>query len=119
MLCAVAGMYQVTQSVVGTAVLTVAVVVRQGSPTSCILFMLYVNDLIKLIKENCPDDGFLKRLHLLILMDDTVLLSATRTRMKEKLSLMKQYYDVVVVVVVVRVNLAKTNFFRGKWWGSG
>ena len=85
MLCAVAGRYQVTQSVVGTAVFTVAVGVRQGSPTSCLLFILYVNDFIKLIKENCPHDGFLKWLHLLMLMDDTVLLSTSRARMKETL----------------------------------
>ncbi len=107
MLCAVAGMYQVTQSVVGTAVFTGAVGVRQGSPTSCLLFILYVNDLIKLIKENCPDGGFLKWLHLLMLMDDTVLLSTTRARMKEKLSLMKQYCD----AYNVGVDLAKTKFF--------
>lgn len=107
MLCAVASMYQVTQSVVGTAVFAVAVGVRQGSPTSCLLFILYVNDLIKLIKENCRDDGFLTWLHLLMLMDDTVLLSTTRTRMKEKFSLMKQYCN----EYKVKVNLAKTKFF--------
>ncbi len=47
---AVAAMYQVTQSVVGTAVFSVAVGVRQGSPTSCLLFILYVNDFIQLKK---------------------------------------------------------------------
>ncbi len=106
-MCAVAGMYQVTQSVVGTTVFTVAVGVRQGLPTSCLLFILYVNYFINLIKENCPDDGFLKWLHLLILMDDTLLLSTSRARMKEKLSLVKQYCD----EYNVRVNLAKTKFF--------
>ena len=107
MLCAIAGMYQVTQSVVGTAVFSVAVGVRQGSPTSCLLFILYVNELIKLIKENCPDDGFLKWLHILMLMDDTVLLSTTRDRMKQKLALMKQYCN----TYNMGVNLAKTKFF--------
>ncbi len=28
-------------------------------PTSCLLFIIYVNDLIKMVKENCEPDGFL------------------------------------------------------------
>ena len=107
MLGAVAGMYQVTQSVVGTAVFSVAVGVRQGSSTSCLLFILYVNDLILIIKENCPDDGFVKWLHILMLMDDTVSLSTTRDKMIEKLALLKQY----CVTYNMGVNLTKTKFF--------
>ena len=47
MLAVIAAMYSVTESVIGTAVFTVTMGVRQGSPTSCLLFVLYVNDLIK------------------------------------------------------------------------
>ena len=50
MLSVLVAMYSVTQSVIGTAIITTAIGVRQGSPTSCLLFILYVNDLIKLIK---------------------------------------------------------------------
>lgn len=107
MLSAVAVMYQVTQSVVGTAVFSVGMGVRQGSPTSCLLFILYVNDLIQLIKDNCSNDGYLKWLHILMLMDDTVLLSTTRDRMIEKLTLLKQYCD----TYNMGINLSKTRFF--------
>ena len=78
MLSVLVAMYNVTQSVIGTAIITTAIGVRQGSPTSCLLFILYVNDLIKLIKETCEPDGFLSWLHLLMLMDDTVLLATSR-----------------------------------------
>ena len=41
------------------ALITASVGVRQGSPTSCLLFLLFVNDLIKMFKERCGPDGFL------------------------------------------------------------
>ena len=58
MLLALVAMYKSTQSVIGTALITVSLGVRQGSPTSCLLFVLFVNDLIKLVKENCNPDVF-------------------------------------------------------------
>ncbi len=107
MLGAIAAMYRVTQSVLGTAVFATTVGVRQGSPTSCLLFILFVNDLIKLVKENCADDGFLSWLHILVLMDDTVLLATTRERMLHKLSLLKSFCD----DYGMKINELKTKFF--------
>ena len=78
MLGVIVAMYSVTQNILGTAIITTIIGVRQGSPTSCLLFILYVNDLIKLLKETCEPDGFLSWLHLLMLMDDTVLLATSR-----------------------------------------
>ena len=78
MLSVIIAMYSVTQNIIGTAIITTIIGVRQGSPTSCFLFILYVNDLVKLIKDTCEDDGFLSWLHLLVLMDDTVLLATSR-----------------------------------------
>ena len=75
MLSIIVAMYSVTKSILGTAIITTMIGVRQGSPTSCILFIIYVNNLIKLLKETCQPDGFLSWLHLLMLMDDTVLLA--------------------------------------------
>ena len=40
MLSVIVAMYSVTQSIIGTAVITTAIGVRQGSPTSCLLFIL-------------------------------------------------------------------------------
>ncbi len=100
-------MYSVTETVISTAVFTTTLGVRQGSPTSCLLFVIYVNDLIKLIKENCEDDGFLKWLHVLILMDDTVLLSTSREGVIRNLSLMKRFCE----EYAMKVNASKTKFF--------
>ena len=47
MLGVLTAMYRVTQSVVGTALFTTTLVVRQGSPTSCLLFIIYINELVK------------------------------------------------------------------------
>ena len=84
MLGAINAMYSVTQSVIGTAIITTVIGVRQGSPTSCLLFILYVNDLIKLLKDTCEPDSFLSWLHLLMLMDDTVLLATSRVNIIKK-----------------------------------
>ena len=107
MLSAICGMYNMTESVIGTAVFAVTMGVRQGSPTSCLLFILYVNDLITIIKDNCGDDGFLKWLQILILMDDTVLLSTSRERMLNKLSPMIRFCQ----DYGMKVNESKTTFF--------
>ncbi|MPC44065.1 LINE-1 retrotransposable element ORF2 protein [Portunus trituberculatus] len=71
MLLDLAAVYMCTNSVIGTTVISAAIGVRQGSPTSCILFVIFVNDMIRLIKQNCDINGFLTWLHLLVLMDDT------------------------------------------------
>ena len=51
--------------------------VRQGSPSSCFLFTAYANPMVRMVKE-FGDDGWLGSLHLLLLMDDTVLVSTTK-----------------------------------------
>ena len=99
MLSAIAAMYSVTQSVIGTAIVSTVIGVRQGSPTSCFLFIVYVNDLVKLIKNTCEPDGFLSWLHLLILMDDTVLLATSRENMIKKVKLLTEFCDKYGMVV--------------------
>ncbi len=106
MLCALVAMYSVTESWVGTTLVTISLGVRQGSPTSCLLFIVYVNDLIRVIKEGSGYDGFLQWLHVLVLMDDTVILSTSRQGMQRKLSLMKTYCSDYGMIV----NQTKTKF---------
>ena len=107
MLCALAAMYCVTERWVGTSLVLISKGVRQGSPTSCLLFIIFVNDLICMIKEGCGYDGFLEWLHVLVLMDDTVLLATTRRGMLSKISLLHQYCTEYGMVV----NQSKTKFF--------
>ena len=107
MLCALAALYCVTECWVGTSLVLISKGVRQGSPTSCLLFIIFVNDLICMIKEGCGYDGFLEWLHVLVLMDDTVLLATTRRGMLSKISLLHQYCTEYGMVV----NQSKTKFF--------
>ena len=93
MLMALIAMYRCTNSVIGTALITATLGVRQGSPTSCILFVLYVNVMIKMIKQSCPLDGFLSWLHVMVMMDDTILLSTTKEGMKNKIKIMYDFCD--------------------------
>ncbi len=107
MLLAVVAMYKVTECMVGMAIVTASVGVRQGCSTSCLLFVIFVNDLITLIKNNCCADGFLVWLHVLVLMSDTVLLSTSRAAMLSKVRILKDFCD----THDMEVNLKKTKFF--------
>ena len=42
MLAALVNMYQITESVIRTAAITATLGLKQGSPTSCILFVIYI-----------------------------------------------------------------------------
>ena len=48
------------------------------------LFILYVDRMIKMVKAAFQDDGFLGSLHMLMLMDDTVLFATSREKLIEK-----------------------------------
>lgn len=102
---ALMSMYRVTTSILGSTTITASIGVRQGSPTSCFLFVLFVDMLIRKIKL-CGDDGFLKWLHVLMLMDDTVILATSRERLSEKLKCLQGYCDEYGMVL----NEDKTNF---------
>ena len=106
MLLALISMYRSTQSLIGTAIVTASMGVRQGSPTSCLLFVLFVDDLIKLFKERCGPDGFLAWLHVLVFMDDTVILSTTRKGALTKIGLLKEFCN----THGMKVNVSKTKF---------
>ena len=107
MLAAMVAMYSVTQSVIGSVLITTTLGVRQGSPTSCLLFIIYINDLIKLVKEGMGIDGFLSWLHILVLMDDTVLLATTRNSIIKKTQILQNYCS----EYGMKVNESKTKFF--------
>ena len=58
--------------------------VKQGSSASCILFIIYVDRMIRMVKVAFEEDGFLGSLHMLMLMDDTVLFATTKEKLIEK-----------------------------------
>ena len=106
MLAALLYMYKVTHSILGIAVISAVVGVRQGSPTSCFFFILYVNVLIRNIKLESGPDSFLKWLHLLMLMDDTVIFASSRERLISKLNILDNYCQ----TYGMQMNESKTKF---------
>ena len=103
---AIAATYNTTQSLLGTAIITTMCGVRQGMPSSCPLFLAYVHNLIKMIKETFEPESFLGWLHILMLMDDTVLLATSREQMINKIKILNAYCKTYGMVI----NLVKTNF---------
>ena len=57
-------------------------------------------------REKCGDDGFLKWLHVLLLMDDTVIMATSRARLQEKLNILNHF----CVSYGMVVNRSKTKF---------
>ena len=106
MLGCLVAMYSVTRNIVGSSIMTASAGVRQGSPSSCLLFVLFLNDMVKLYKERCANDGFLGWLHVLVLMDDTVIMATSRRKMIEKLRLLKEF----CAANNMKINLSKTKF---------
>ena len=78
LLYAIKNMYKCTYNVLNSIKISTSSGVRQGAPTSCLLFIIYVDKMIKIIKEAVPLDGFLGSLHVLMLMDDTVVMTTSR-----------------------------------------
>ena len=63
--------------------------------------------MINMIKQNCSVDGFLEWLHVLVLMDDTILLATIRYNMIRKIETLNQFCN----SHGMRVNVKKTKFF--------
>ena len=107
MLLALHKIYSCTKSVLKSATITSSIGIRQGAPTSCILFIIYIDKMIRMIKEKIGMDGFLGSMHTLLLMDDTVIVSTSRKKMEEKLDVLVEYCDTYGMVI----NEKKTKFF--------
>ena len=99
MLTALTSLFWVTQFILGSTVITAIIGVKQGSPTSCFLFILFVDEFIKLVKGRSGVDGFLQWLHLLMLMDDTVIFATSRQGLIDKLNLLAQWCDKCGMVI--------------------
>ena len=106
MLTALTSLFCVTQFILGSTIITAMLGVKQGSPTSCFLFILFVDEFIRLVKSSTDTDGFLDWLHLLMLMDDTVIFATSRERLCQKLDVLTQWCNRSGMVI----NEDKTKF---------
>ena len=71
---------------------------------SCILFIIYLNIMVLMIKV-LGNDSFLGDLHLMVLMDDTVLLGSTRELIIKKFEVLMKFCEQYGMIV----NDLKTN----------
>ena len=106
MLKAIVTIYRCTKFILKSALMLVNQGIKQGSSSSSLLFIIYIDRLVKLINENCREDGFLGVLHILMLMDDTVLFSTTRQGLMKKFKLTLHYCDEYNMVI----NQKKTKY---------
>ena len=90
MLAALSSMYTVTKFLLGATLITATLGVKQGSPSSCFLFTLFVDELVRCFKE-LPDDSLLEWLHLLVLMDDTVIMATSHEKLCQKLNVLTKW----------------------------
>ena len=107
MLKAIQAMYTCTKNVLKSAVINATIGVRQGAPSSCLLFVIYIDEMIKMIKNSIAEDGFLGGLHALLLMDDTVIIATNRAKCEAKLRIVMNYCNEYGMCI----NVKKTKFF--------
>ena len=101
-----AAIYSNIKFIFKTISITTSIGVKQGASTSCLLFILYVDRLIKNVKEASGEDGFLGKLHVLMLMDDTILIATSRSQLQKKMNVVKQFCN----TYGMSVNIKKTKF---------
>lgn len=63
-------MYTDTRNVLKSGLIDASIGVRQGAPYGCLLFTIYIDQMIKMLKGEISRDVFLSDLHSLLLMDD-------------------------------------------------
>ena len=93
MLHALKNMYKSTYNILNSITIGTSSGVRQGAPTSCLLFITYVDKMVKMIRDAVPVDGFLGDLHVLMLMDDTVILATSREMCINKFNAVLNYCE--------------------------
>ena len=107
MLTALKNMYKCTKNMLKAATVEATVGVRQGAPSSCLLFVIYIDKMVRMLKETIREDGFLGTLHLLLLMDDTVIMATSREMCLKKLEVVVKYCTEYGMML----NEKKTKFF--------
>ena len=79
--------------------------IRQGAPSSVLLFNVFIDGLFKYLEERCESDEILNNIHSLIHADDTIVISTNRKQFIDKCNLTKKFFD---------ENKLKLN--KGKLW---
>ena len=105
MLSALTSLFWLTQFILGSTIIT-ATLCQTKITNLVFLFTLFVDELIRLVKGRSGLDGFLEWLHLLMLMDDTVIFATSRQQLCKKLNVLVEWCDKSGMVI----NEDKTEF---------
>lgn len=66
--------------------------VRQGALSSCFLFIIYMYRMVQMIEGAVEEEGCSGLKHVLLLMDDMVVLATSRQKCLKKLSDVLDYF---------------------------
>ena len=98
--------YSSTKMVLKSATIIASQGLKQGAATSVLLFIIYVDRMVKMVKQEVGTDGFLGILHMLLFMDDTVLIATSREQLIKKLKVVQKYCE----EYGMSMNMKKTEF---------
>jgi len=87
-----------SSGVIGNDIFSTSLGVKQGGSTSCNSFTAYIDPTIDAVKSSGPD-SWLGDIHILLLMDDTVVLASSREKMTQKLQRLKYAADDIGMVL--------------------
>ena len=83
---------------IGNNKFTTTAGVKQGGSSSCNQFTAYIDQTIDAVNAFGPDD-WLNNLHILLLMDDTVIFATSRDNLHAKLHLLKNCTDEIGMIL--------------------
>ena len=67
--------------------------IRQGAPSSVLLFIFFIDELITCLHEQCDEEPILRFMHCLLHADDTAVLSTDRELFKKKCNHMLKFFN--------------------------
>ena len=80
--------------------------IRQGSASSCILFIIYMDKIVSYIASKCVEESLLGALHTLLNADDTLIISTNRNHVINKCKAMVElFYNESMLL-----NMSKSGF---------
>ena len=80
--------------------------IKQGAPSSVILFILFMDKFINIVREKCIPETLLGDLHMLLHADDTVVFSTSRELFIKKCNILISSYK----ENRLELNLKKSSF---------
>ena len=80
--------------------------IRQGAASSALLFIAFIDGLVKYLEDRCEPEPILDTLHCLLHADDTAILSTNRELFIEKCNYMLDYF----AENSLSLNLAKSGY---------